>query len=151
MSAITPSVRLKYQLPEDLPEVGVKAVLQLVEICLAPMGPFHGTSDKARAVLAALIATVSGRFVPSTASILHTICVSKLYYIKPYPLEKGIQTADPTQLLLDNLDASVYNVTQSDQSEDRIELNFLLASVVWQCLPPYYVVNVRHFKTADKL
>ncbi|VVC91608.1 unnamed protein product [Leptidea sinapis] len=36
-----------------------------------------------------------------------------------------IQTTDPC-------DASVYNITQSDQSEDRMELNFLLAS--GQCL-----------------
>lgn len=44
----------------------------------APMGPFQGTSDNAKAALAAFIAVVSGKLVPSTANILHTICVSKL-------------------------------------------------------------------------
>lgn len=42
------------------------------------MGPFQGTSDKAKAALAALMATVSGGLIPSTANILQTICVSKL-------------------------------------------------------------------------
>lgn len=41
-----------------------------------PTGPFQGTSDNAKAALAALIAIVSGGFVASTAIMLHAIWVS---------------------------------------------------------------------------